>query len=70
MFEPIGRSLGMERAWQTQDLEGCNRELQAANEELEAFAYSASHGLRTPARHVKGFTEMGRHYWPSIRYTS
>ncbi|WP_052195455.1 sensor histidine kinase [Deinococcus radiopugnans] len=62
VFEAVGRSLGLglERAWQAQDLEEQRSELQAANEDLEAFAYSVSHDLRTPARHVKGFVEMGR----------
>ena len=41
-----------------QELERRSQELAGTNKELEAFAYSVSHDLRAPLRHMAGYAEL------------
>ncbi|GGO25015.1 signal transduction histidine kinase [Deinococcus humi] len=62
VFRAVGRSLNLalERAEGVRQLARSNAELQVAVGELQAFAYSVSHDLRTLVRRIKGFNALLR----------
>jgi light-regulated signal transduction histidine kinase (bacteriophytochrome) len=59
--------LDMKVKERTAELRKTNDDLQSVNKELETFAYSVSHDLRAPVRHIAGFTEfLQKHSGPVL----
>jgi signal transduction histidine kinase len=57
-FSAIRRKVERDLRKARDDLEKHSAELASSNKELEAFAYSVSHDLRAPLRHMAGFSEL------------
>jgi light-regulated signal transduction histidine kinase (bacteriophytochrome) len=55
-----------ERKRRDEKIQQLNRELEANNKELEAFAYSTSHDLRAPLRHVAAYSELLQKHATSV----
>ncbi|MFC4454749.1 ATP-binding protein [Deinococcus sonorensis] len=53
-------NLSLQRAQSLEKIDAQHRSISKVNEELEAFAHSVSHDLRTPVRHIKGFNALLR----------
>jgi signal transduction histidine kinase len=57
-FSAVRRGVERELRQARDELEKRSADLAASNQELEAFAYSVSHDLRAPLRHMAGFSEL------------
>lgn len=56
-MQEVNDELELRVRMRTDELVEVNRDLEAANAELEAFCYAVSHDLRTPLRAIDGFSQ-------------